>query len=136
MHIYQKDKKPLERARDILGVGKISYSGTKTPLGNKSWIYRYYLHGKRAIKALESMLPFLTVKRSKAIAAIALKEFAHNKTDTDAMGQLRMLCPSGRERFVEICRLKQAGASFEQIGASLNISKQRVHQLYKEGVLI
>ena len=91
------DREPIELLKSTFGGGQVEYK--VPPNGNKP-VFRWTCHGNYAIRALEEMLPFLTVKREKAQIALKLRKLGkfHRRTLTDEIHQQRLeLCRQFRE---------------------------------------
>lgn len=112
--IGQKAREPLEHFIAIFKVSKIVLYQTKY----KSQDYTFYsiqMHGETALAILRLMLPYLIVKRNKAL---------------EALGKRKNIFTKDKKRIQLIFLLHSKGHSFTTIGKMLNISRQRAHKIY------
>ena len=63
VYLWQSTKEPLDRFKGIVGYG-IVYNK------NNKGAYCYYVGGGNGMKVIKALLPYLVVKRDKAIRAI------------------------------------------------------------------
>ncbi len=125
--VTQKDPEALSRFRKVFGIGTIY------PPSKNNSCYRYYAYGIEATLVLSLMLPYLTVKKGKAIEAIQAQTLrrprAKNNTSmptSEKQNKLRL----DKARLVEIVSLRNSGFTFAAISLRYGISRQRIHQLY------
>ena len=109
--VTQKDRLPLDRFLSIFGLGKITFY---------SRAFRYKVYGKNAVVVLSVLLPYLVVKRDRAISVLELRvhDLGEPISSTTSIKSLRV-----RE-------LRRSGFTFAVIGQLLGVTRQRAHQLY------
>lgn len=128
----QKDPEPLSRLKKLFGLGHI-YKCNQTYKGKSTYCHKYHIAGTDAIIILSLLLPYLIVKRNKAIEAIKTGEFIRPKARNSKFNLVKTKDISSTwsiEQLKEIIKLKNKGYTFASIGRLYNISKQRVHQLH------
>jgi len=113
LRIAQKKPEPLYKFQSIFPGGMIRHYTAK----RNGEVYCYYRIGATLSRnILLLMLPYLVAKRDEAIHAIDISNHLKYKRDISRM-QL-------------IVWYKSQGYTFEQIGELLNITRQRVQQLF------
>jgi len=112
--VSQKVREPLDKFISIFKIGEVRLYHHKYR-GADYGIYTIHLSGENALGILQLMLPYLTVKKEKAWDAISNREYLYNRD---------------LKRLRTIALLHSKGYSFAMIGRMLNVSRQRIHQLY------
>ena len=126
----QKEVEALSRLKRLFGIGSIRKS---TSANRSTYLHEYFLFGRDAVIVLALMLPYLTVKREKAIEALRTGETIRHKARNAKMIQTKTRHPNHRwtlEELQELVVLRNKGVTFKAIGNLFNMTGQRVHQLY------
>ena len=115
IRIGQKVPEPLEHFIEIFKLSHIASHTGKYKKADYRW-YGIAIYGEAARAILRLMLPYLTVKKDKALRAL-------NERTTRIRDDKRIWL---------ISYFRGKGHSFTTIGRMLNISRQRAHQIYSQ----
>lgn len=120
--IGQKDRNALDRIVGIFKIGRVrdiqvKYKGELRPYHTLSYC------GNSALAILRLLLPYLTTKKSITLECIQYAKITTPKTREVARW---------KHKAQTVCKLRNAGYTFNLIGKMLGVTRQRAHQLYND----